>query len=266
MLNRWLANKAEEMGVGGRKRGDRRPRLASMCNDLNEADKWRGQLLRDIGKKVMEIQNAGLGEERIRDLNDEINKLIRIKTHWERRIIDLGGPNHLKAAKTAGGGAGGAAGGGGPAGGKGGYQYFGAAKMLPGVKELLSVPPPRKVRKTRKDLYKNINADYYGFRDEEDGVLERVEREAERVLKRKWEEEWELMELARGTEAPGGEAGAPGAAAEAAEAAFVAYVPLPEEKEIEKRVLERKKADLLAKYTSAEERKTQEEAKRLVGA
>ena len=57
-----------------------------------------------------------------------------------------------------------------------------------------------------------------------------------------------------------------GADERASEAAFVAYVPLPEEKEIEKRVLERKKADLLAKYTSAEERKTQEEAKRLVGA
>ena len=123
--------------------------------------------------------------------------------------------------------------------------------MLPGVKELLSVPPPRKVRKTRKDLYKNINADYYGFRDEEDGVLERVERGAERVLKRKWEEEWELMELARGTEAPGGPGAGPGAAAEA-EAAFVAYVPLPEEKEIEKRVLERKKAENAAKLEEKE--------------
>ena len=35
---------------------------------------------------------------RIRDLNDEINKLIREKGHWERRIVDLGGPDYARAA------------------------------------------------------------------------------------------------------------------------------------------------------------------------
>lgn len=35
---------------------------------------------------------------RIRDLNDEINKLIREKGHWERRIVELGGPDYAKAA------------------------------------------------------------------------------------------------------------------------------------------------------------------------
>ena len=33
---------------------------------------------------------------RLRDLNDEINKLIREKGHWERRIVDLGGPDYSK--------------------------------------------------------------------------------------------------------------------------------------------------------------------------
>lgn len=46
------------------------------CNDVAEADKWRSQILREIGRKVMEIQNAGLGEHVLRDLNDEINKLV----------------------------------------------------------------------------------------------------------------------------------------------------------------------------------------------
>ena len=60
MLNRWLSGKTKES------RGEKatRPYLASECNDLNEADKWRQQILRDIGRKVMEIQNAGLGEHR----------------------------------------------------------------------------------------------------------------------------------------------------------------------------------------------------------
>jgi hypothetical protein len=30
-------------------------------------------------------------------LNDEINKLIREKGHWERRIVELGGPDYAKA-------------------------------------------------------------------------------------------------------------------------------------------------------------------------
>jgi hypothetical protein len=35
---------------------------------------------------------------RIRDLNDEINKLMREKGHWERRIVELGGPDYSRAA------------------------------------------------------------------------------------------------------------------------------------------------------------------------
>ena len=37
---------------------------------------------------------AGLGEFKLRDLNDEINKLIREKRHWEDRIKELGGPDY----------------------------------------------------------------------------------------------------------------------------------------------------------------------------
>ena len=40
--------------------------------------------MREIGRKVAEIQNEGLGQFGLRDLNDEINKLIREKSHWER--------------------------------------------------------------------------------------------------------------------------------------------------------------------------------------
>ena len=43
------------------------------------------QVIRDISKSVTAIQNAGLGEFRIRDLNDHINKLLREKKHWENR-------------------------------------------------------------------------------------------------------------------------------------------------------------------------------------
>ena len=60
MLNRLLTAKQKE--ARGEKR--KRPYLASECSDLHEADRWRQQILREIGKKVMEIQNAGLGEHK----------------------------------------------------------------------------------------------------------------------------------------------------------------------------------------------------------
>lgn len=44
---------------------------------------------------------AGLGEFRIRDLNDEINKLLREKRHWEDRILELGGPDYKVVASSA---------------------------------------------------------------------------------------------------------------------------------------------------------------------
>uniref|UniRef100_A0A803JIR3 Pre-mRNA-splicing factor ISY1 homolog n=1 Tax=Xenopus tropicalis TaxID=8364 RepID=A0A803JIR3_XENTR len=109
---------------------ERRPFLASECNELPKAEKWRRQIIGEISKKVAQIQNAGLGEFRIRDLNDEINKLIREKGHWEVRIKELGGPDYGRI---------------GPkmldhegkeVPGNRGYKYFGAAKDLPGVREL----------------------------------------------------------------------------------------------------------------------------------
>lgn len=38
---------------------------------------------------------AGLGEFRIRDLNDHINKLLREKQHWQDRIKELGGADYF---------------------------------------------------------------------------------------------------------------------------------------------------------------------------
>lgn len=64
MLNRFLKGKQDE--AKGPKA--KRPYLATECRDLNEADKWRQQILREVGRKVMQIQNAGLGDHRCRVL------------------------------------------------------------------------------------------------------------------------------------------------------------------------------------------------------
>ena len=55
--------------------------------------------------------------------------------------------------------------------GGGGYRYFGAARELPGVKELFERPAPVKRKRTRADMFKNVTPDYYGFRDDDDEKL-----------------------------------------------------------------------------------------------
>ncbi len=45
-----------------------------------------------------------------------------------------------------------------------GYTYFGAAKKLPGVKELFETEPVKVARRSRYQMHKAIDPDYYGFR------------------------------------------------------------------------------------------------------
>lgn len=56
MLNRWLSYK-RGLTPGGRPKG-RRPYNPGIVNSVLECEKWRMSLLRDIGRKVMEIQNG----------------------------------------------------------------------------------------------------------------------------------------------------------------------------------------------------------------
>ena len=42
------------------------------------------------------IRTAGLTDYEVRDLNDEINKLMREKRHWENQIVALGGANYRR--------------------------------------------------------------------------------------------------------------------------------------------------------------------------
>jgi pre-mRNA-splicing factor ISY1 len=39
---------------------------------------------------------VGLTDYEVRDVNDEINKLLREKNHWENQIIALGGANYKR--------------------------------------------------------------------------------------------------------------------------------------------------------------------------
>lgn len=114
MLYRFREAQAAELGLGTR--ADRRPRMASACKSLRECERWRGEILREISRKVSKIQDgvqgfkyhqegkltmsvfilAGLTDYEVRDLNDEINKIMREKRHWENQIVALGGANYRR--------------------------------------------------------------------------------------------------------------------------------------------------------------------------
>uniref|UniRef100_A0A7M4FQX7 Pre-mRNA-splicing factor ISY1 homolog n=1 Tax=Crocodylus porosus TaxID=8502 RepID=A0A7M4FQX7_CROPO len=315
---------------------ERRPFLASECNELPKAEKWRRQIIGEISKKVAQIQNAGLGEFRIRDLNDEINKLLREKGHWEVRIKELGGPDYatlkiylpLSSAPVQ------STKGftqvicsllivenakhkhliflivlsqnmkldaeisnvyfyqrvgpkmldheGKEVPGNRGYKYFGAAKDLPGVRELFEKEPLPPPRKTRAELMKAIDAEYYGYRDEDDGVLEPLEQEHEKEVIAEAVEKWKLereARLARGdkeeeeeeeniyavNDDESDEENGKEKEGEEGQQKFIAHVPVPSQQEIEEALVRRKKMELLQKYASETLMAQSEEAKRLLG-
>ena len=115
-LNRW-----RQLSSGTKSEGDVKVRrLASECNSIPECEATRQRLVSQIAAKVEQISHMS-PDDACRKLNDEINKLIRIKGHWERQIRALGGPDYRNGEDNSTMAA---------------YMYFGAAKELPEVKSL----------------------------------------------------------------------------------------------------------------------------------
>lgn len=133
MLNRWVKMKR---GLNTKER-TKRPRNPDEVSSIQECDNWRKQIIREMIKKVSDIQNASLGEHRIRDLNDEINTLLKEKARWEDHIRDIGGPDYKSAAHALSSAQEDMEGMD-----ENGYKYFGAAKNLPKVRELFQKEVP----------------------------------------------------------------------------------------------------------------------------
>lgn len=245
MLNRFVSAKS----AANKDDKSQRPYLASECEDLSDCERYRNQIIKEISKKVSLIQNEGLEEHKVRDLNDAINKLMREKGHWERQIKSLGGPDYFRTAPTI-------------AGddaeevvpGKG-YRYYGAAKKLPGVRELFSRAAPERQKRTRFEMMKGIDADYYGYRDDDDGILEPLEVAAESERLEALTQAWEVEQAKRRQVDPAGVAAEErdlqqltgGSGGES----FVAHVVVPDQKTIKQAVLARRKQELLEKLMSS---------------
>ncbi|EYC18937.1 hypothetical protein Aduo_016265 [Ancylostoma duodenale] len=260
-LARWRRLKEEE------EKGPiaKRPHDTSLCHNLADAERFRREIAKEIAKKIALIQNPGLGEFKIRDLNDEINKMIRIKYAWEMRIKELGGMDYRKISsreldkegkEVAS---------------NKGYKYFGAAKDLPGVRQLFEESKElEQMRKTRAELMKNVDADYYGYLDDDDGLLIPLEKEeekkaiaqaekyfaehgAERFQKEFGddldEDIYKIQDDSDGEDIDTKESIVVG---EDGKQMTIKHVLVPSQKDIEEMIIERKKQELIEKYLSSE--------------
>lgn len=59
-------------------------------------------------------------------------------------------------------------------------MYIIVNKNVIGVRELFDQAPPPPPRKSRTELMRDIDADYYGYRDDDDGLLLPLEKKAEK--------------------------------------------------------------------------------------
>lgn len=278
VLNRYVTMRQNE----GKKATERRPYIATECDNLFEAEKWRQQVLKEVGRKISEIQNMSLGEHRIRDLNDEINKLLREKGHWEKRIVELGGQDWSKSAAPLLDKSGREV-----PGGRKGYKYFGAAKELPGVKELFEADAPAPPKRTRHDMFKHIMYSYYGWVDDDDGVLAPLEVVAQQKAIAAAVKEYDMAKEERALhEATSGRKPKKKKLVQdddedavfsfsreqkddddddVDQTKFKSHVPLPDRNAMEKIVLEKRKQELIKAYCSEDVLNEETEAKSMLG-
>lgn len=180
MLNRWYKMK-RMLHVD---QEERPPKITRKINSIADCEKYRHMVVTEINLKVTDIQNAGLGEHKIRELNDEINRLIKDKNRWEQRIRELGGADYRQQSTRIYDSQGIEL----P--GSGGYKYFGAAKDLPGVRDLFQTDVPELPKKAVAEMNKVTDHEYFGIGEDELLLEEegRLEKEAEAEMLRQWME------------------------------------------------------------------------------
>lgn len=143
-----------------------------------------------------------------------------------------------------------------------GYKYFGAAKDLPGVRELFEKSTEHEEqRKHRADLMRGVDAHYFGYLDDEDGRLipleklveeKNIEKITNAFLEKKAKQAPEAVpeniykveeddddELETQETTVIGEDGRP---------MIIRHVLLPSQADVEEMILEQKKQELMAKY------------------
>uniref|UniRef100_A0A8C5JEV9 ISY1 factor n=1 Tax=Junco hyemalis TaxID=40217 RepID=A0A8C5JEV9_JUNHY len=207
-----LAEQALLASAGLEEGKAKEPLLASECTEVPKAEKWRRQITGEISKKVTHPKCSPEGERTLG---------IQNKGAGRQKFQSTEVPGDR------------------------GCKYFEAAKDLPGVRELFERNPQAK-------LMKDINTEYCGYRDEDDGILETLEQEHEKKVTAESMEKWKVerdAQLARGEEVHeeningiheegADEEGGKEREGEDGQQKFIAHVPVPTQQQIEEALLQ----------------------------
>jgi pre-mRNA-splicing factor ISY1 len=136
---------------------------------------------------------------------------------------------------------------------------------LPGVRELFEPDVSHAPKKTRGELMRDVDADYYGYRDDDDGILEPLEKEAEATAIDKLETEWIEKRKEKGKSVPDFKAIEAEKARIEEEEVKNYFIQVPSQKEIEQKIIDLKKKMLLEQYVSPEITTKEAESKSLLG-
>ena len=121
------------------------------------------------------------------------------------------------------------------------------------MRELFEKMEPESKKRKRGELFRLVNADYYGYKDDDDGLLQRYEKKQEikavAVAVQDWREKMRAKKKARrealGLEGSGDEADDEDAIRTGSSDLLKAHVVLPSKEEIEAKILESRKQALM---------------------
>jgi pre-mRNA-splicing factor ISY1 len=154
-----------------------KPSDPGTVQSLSICERWRKRICEELDQKLERLYNEPLPEAETRFLNDEVNSIIREIRRWEIRILELGGIDYSKVSHQA------------PTGDHlnmavGHYQYFGRARNLPGVRELLEMEKQQQRSEAGKKVNKQMMMErvdlvYFGLQEEMELELEEKRMEEE---------------------------------------------------------------------------------------
>ena len=204
------------------------------CTSIPIAEQNRRDTLKEIHRKIGRIQDKELELAVVRTLNDEINESIEKIREWDERIRELGGlskrtQRRIEEFEAA-------------AIGSDdqtellqfeGKYFFGRARELPEVQDFLKHRQEidkestelSKMRKQRSEMYAKVNHIYYGLLNEEQEKLIKAEEdEVFAEVKDADVNEADLLALKEG-------------------------LNIPTQEQVQEYLVERRKAELLKRYT-----------------
>lgn len=253
MLYRFREAMLIESGVK-RHPKDLRSLNPATCTSIPIAEQNRRDTLKEVHRKIGRIQDKELELTVVRTLNDEINDAINRIRVWDERIRELGGlsrrsQRRIEEFEAAAVGAAENT----PASSEllqfDGKFFFGRAKELPEVQDLLKHRQEFdkenlelvKMRKQRIEMYAQVDHIYYGFLNEKQNKL--ILAEEEEIFGNEAQEQDQQDQLKLKSEDFSNKIN------EIDLLALKEALNVPTQEQIQEYLLERRKAELLKKYT-----------------